>query len=329
VSRWLEVDLTYPSPTTYTASNPLIVFQDYTFNVNATVKCQTIPTGYSCGDVSGSVRYNETGNIPNELIKVVAENAVYNPTLGAPECTSGFSPCIAPSSLLECIDSSSPPEPNQPNTIDACTDGSSGTCHGDESIENITITEVGGDGVFEPGDTINVTYWTYCWSTGASNWVAVYYTNDTTSPSWVRKTPTGIKCPAGGYQKFSVTFTLDNVVGRHAVRAIMKYNSEVSTPCDSGSYIDKDDVAFQVSSPVSRWLEVDLTYPSPTTYTASNPLIVPRYEIFNVNATVKCKTNPSGYSCGDVYGSVRYNSSGTTPNQLISMIDWWSNTILY
>jgi hypothetical protein len=83
---------------------------------------------------------------------------------------------------------------------------------------------------------------------------------------------------------------------------------------------NKTNTATFTVNTITRNLIVSLTNPSPLTCDASSPCSKNWNDAFDVNATVKCKTNPSGYSCGDVYGSVRYNSSGTTPNQLISMI---------
>jgi len=69
----------------------------------------------------------------------------------------------------------------------------------------------------------------------------------------------------------------------------------------------------------NRWLEVNLTEPNSTYQDLSNPLEVIQYSIFNVNATVKCKTDLSGLSCGSISGSIRYNDTGTEPNQLINV----------
>jgi len=79
---------------------------------------------------------------------------------------------------------------------------------------------------------------------------------------------------------------------------------------------------FQVSAiPVERWLEVEWDVSSDinsSQCTESSPCEVLQYNLFTASAKVTCRTSPAGYSCGDVYGSVRYNSSGTEPNELIS-----------
>ncbi|MGC8885393.1 MAG: hypothetical protein ACP5KK_02805, partial [Candidatus Nanoarchaeia archaeon] len=204
--------------------------------------------------------------------------AEYNATLGAPQCKNFESPCIANSSLLRCNDNqASPgPEPNQPNTIDTCTDSTtSGTCHSDESVENITITDLNSS-YFRPGDTVNVTVWWYCYDT--TDRIALYYTNSTSSINWVNKLAGTTTCPTTGYYTRNITFTLDNVPGEHAVRAIMLYANDIGSACPTGSYRDQDDVAFRVASkPVTT-----LNLPPDNYYNDSAPFV---NVTFNCSAT--------------------------------------------
>jgi len=90
--------------------------------------------------------------------------AEYNVTYGAPRCANSSSPCYANSSMLQSRDSLLTPEPNQPNTLDACTDGTLGTYLTDESVENITVTSLNSS-TFNAGDTVNVTATVYCFDT--------------------------------------------------------------------------------------------------------------------------------------------------------------------
>ncbi|MEM3556130.1 MAG: hypothetical protein QXF56_05410 [Candidatus Micrarchaeia archaeon] len=55
-----------------------------------------------------------------------------------------------------------------------------------------------------------------------------------------------------------------------------------------------------------------------TVCTAGTPCQYNRYENFTANATVQCSTIPPSLSCGSVTGSIRYNSTGGTPDTLIS-----------
>ncbi|MBD3259382.1 hypothetical protein GF371_02000, partial [Candidatus Woesearchaeota archaeon] len=172
--------------------------------------------------------------------------AQYSSALGAPECPGGESACIATSALLQSRDSiSGTVEPNQPNTIDACSDGTSGTYLTDESVENITVESLNGS-YFRQGDTINMTGTFLCWSTVNDNlnWV---YTNSTTSPSWNVKAFTD-PCPVArpNFYQGSHTFTLDSNAGTHAVRLVNQYNGGTGTTCGGGAYDDNDDLAFRV-----------------------------------------------------------------------------------
>jgi parallel beta-helix repeat protein len=84
---------------------------------------------------------------------------------------------------------------------------------------------------------------------------------------------------------------------------------------------------------IRRWLEVNLTEPSPITWTSSNPKPVYRYNTFNVNANVTCHTDPPGSSggCGSISSGVRYNESASAM-KLISTTDvppMWTSGKIY
>lgn len=179
---------------------------------------------------------------------VLAEDAVFTafPGGSAPYCSTRESPCVANSSLLMSRDNiGGQQEPNQPNTIDGCADGGGGIYMGDESWENLTVTEVGGDGVFDPGDTVEVEGWVYCF--GVSDRIGFAYTNSSDTPSWTI-IYTG-QCLVAGFESFSHQFILDSTEGDHAVRGIMQWSSFITTACDGGSYNDHDDLVFYVAAP--------------------------------------------------------------------------------
>jgi hypothetical protein len=161
---------------------------------------------------------------------------------GAIYCNT--SPCVANSSLLMSRDSLATPEPNQPNTIDGCPDGTSGAYMTDESVENITVTDLNSS-LFRPGDTVRVDAWVYCWDTGANDNINFVYTNDTEGADWRVVTFTD-PCPAGGFQLISKTWVLDDVLGNHSIRVINQYNGQTTDTCGAGSYDDNDDVTILV-----------------------------------------------------------------------------------
>ncbi len=176
--------------------------------------------------------------------------AVYDPNIGAPICNANTSMCVANSSLLMSrnnIDNT--PEPNFPNTIDDCEDGTSGIYMDDESVENITITNTE-DNYFTEGDTVNVSAWVYCW--GTATHLGVVYTSDLSEPSWENKQ--ALSCPGTGFREINFdSFELSNSTGYHAVRVYAYFETGSVTPqtCAPGSYADNDDVAFYVNQKTS------------------------------------------------------------------------------
>ncbi|MFA5764461.1 MAG: DUF2341 domain-containing protein, partial [archaeon] len=235
-----------------------------------------------------------------EFDYIVDPLAIYNSTVGAPRCLNSTSPCIANSSLLRCAGSQSSPGPesNQPNTIDTCTDASTiGTCHSDESVENITVTDVNRS-TFTQGDTINVTVVWYCY--GTMDRIALYYTNSTSSIAWKNKLVGTTTCTAAGYHTRNISFKLDNVSGEHAVRAIMLYNANINSACPTGDYRDQDDLAFQVSALASDAPpNVTLSFPS-------NNYVNNTHQYVNINFNASITDDKNIVNC-----SLWTNYSGT------------------
>ncbi len=172
------------------------------------------------------------------------EYAEYNATLGAPDCHGG-SPCIANSSLLQCCGNQpGGPEPNQPNTINGDVDASSGTCHSDESVENITVESLDHNYMGQE-DHVRVSVTIYCWGT-TDRW-AICYTNDSSTADWVMVAGGTSTCSGSGFETKTVTFTLDNIGGKHAVRGINRYGTAITVCSYSDtSYNDFDDLAFEI-----------------------------------------------------------------------------------
>ncbi|MCG8456421.1 MAG: M12 family metallo-peptidase, partial [Holophagales bacterium] len=132
------------------------------------------------------------------------QTAVYDPALGAPKCAVAGSSCDS-GTLLDSRNNLSPAEPNQPNTLDACTDGTSGSYHSDESNDRILITNSSG-GNFAPGDTVEIAATVWAWNTGSQDSLDLYTTADANNPSWtflITLVPS-----AGGAQTLTATYTL-------------------------------------------------------------------------------------------------------------------------
>ena len=174
-----------------------------------------------------------------------ALTASYNSTYHCPAVTTAGKSVTAPASLLQCVGSGK--EANAPNTIDGCADGTSGTCHSDESIEAITIATTDGTSCLAPGQQVTVTVDTYCW--GTADYVSFFYSTDASTPSWTKVGSTQ-QAPGSGAHSFTWTFTLSGTAGAmQAVRAQMTYNADPgSNACYSGSYNDRDDLAFMTAT---------------------------------------------------------------------------------
>ncbi len=167
------------------------------------------------------------------------QDAAYDGGLGAPACPCGSS-CDS-QGLLDGRGNIGP-EPNQPNTIDSCTDGGSGTYHSDESNDRIVVTNLSGLG-FTEGDTVEVAATVWAWSTGSSDSADFYYTADADNPSW---TYIGsVVPPAGGAHTLTQQYVLP-AGSLQAVRVNFRYSGTVGS-CTTGGYDDRDDLVFAVS----------------------------------------------------------------------------------
>ena len=118
----------------------------------------------------------------------------------------------------------SAPEPNQPNTLDTCTDGTSGTYHSDESNDRIVVSTLDGQD-FSEGATVEIDATVWAWSTGSSDTLDLYYAADANNPTWVFIT--SIVPPAGGAQTLSAQYVLP-AGGLQAVRANFRYQGTAS-----------------------------------------------------------------------------------------------------
>ena len=167
------------------------------------------------------------------------QDAAYDAGLGAPACAIVGSSCDS-GSLLDGR-ANLGPETNQPNTLDSCTDGTSGSYHSDESNDRIVVSTLGG-GNFAEGATVEISATVWAWSTGTSDTLDLYYAADANSPSWVYIT--SIQPPAGGAQTLTAQYTLP-AGSLQAVRANFRYQGSASS-CSTGSYDDTDDLVFAV-----------------------------------------------------------------------------------
>ncbi len=221
------------------------------------------------------------------------QDAVYDSGLGAPKCAVAGSECDS----LALLDGRGTvgPEPNQPNTIDSCTDGTSGTYHSDESNDKIVVKTLDGSDMVE-GATVQVDATVYAWSTGTSDHLDLWYAADANAPFW--QLITTVNLSSGGLQTLSAQYTLPSG-SLQAVRANFRYNGGPST-CPTGSYDDTDDLVFAVNSG-----ECPCGRPQPVV-TISAP---PDGSIYNECETVTFTGTASDAEASDLTSALTWTSS--------------------
>eukprot|EP00956_Cyclotella_meneghiniana_P022707 scaffold43275_cov67-Cyclotella_meneghiniana.AAC.2 len=138
------------------------------------------------------------------------QNAVYDGSFGAPVCASFGNSCSSGTLLNGRGFIRNGYEPNQPNTLDGCTDGLSGFYHSDESIDKVIVRagdiDTPSTDDMKEGDTVTIVATVWAWSTGASDRADFYYASDATNPEWQyigTKTP-----PSGGAHDLMMSYTL-------------------------------------------------------------------------------------------------------------------------
>ncbi len=201
-------------------------------------------------------------------------------------------------------------EPNQPNTIDTCTDGTSGTYHSDESLDRIVIGDLNST-TFTAGDTVQVNITVWCYGTTDNlNWV---YTNNSVTPSW--RAIASINCPSGGsLQTFSQTFALDDAPGNQTIRGVFQYQGSGTATCGGGAYDDNDDVTLSVQArdsqpPQNLALGVNQTTVPINGSVKVLAQVTDNVAVAGVNATVK---EPDGTSTNLTLAPTNVTSSSLT-----------------
>ena len=174
------------------------------------------------------------------------QTATFDESLEAPKCSYG-SRCDSGDLLNGRALMINGNEPNTPNTLNECSDGSVGTYHSDESVDKIVVSRAdGGSGDFTEGDEVTITATVFCYSSGSSNYIDFYYAQNANSPAWmtiaIRE-----NCPGGQVQTVSRNLVLQSA-GLQAVRVNLMYGtgSAGTNKCTSGYYDDTDDLVISV-----------------------------------------------------------------------------------
>ncbi|MEM2181026.1 MAG: S8 family serine peptidase [Nitrososphaeria archaeon] len=204
-------------------------------------------TLYACVDKNGDGDFDDTG-----------ESIGMNLSIGRPPTLCKNSPCHISSSLITSRDKISPPEPNQPNTVDGCPDGTISLFpqYRENYVHNISIINMNlSSNTFNPGDLIKIEAWVMCYY-GDYDTIFFLYANNSLPYEW--KLINQVNCPSfkGEIVKVSSKpFVLNNSKGTHAIRVIVipynvYYSCGGSTP-GMGEYSDNDDVTLLVGQPTS------------------------------------------------------------------------------
>lgn len=165
--------------------------------------------------------------------------AQYSALLGAPSCNGAVSSCDSGSLF---VGRSGLGELNPPNTIDACTDGTYGSFHADESLDRLRVFTLDG-GPIAAFKTVRVEATVYPWSTGAYDVLDVWVANlDGSAPVW--RFAGSVVPPGAGLRVLTVDVVLTNAP-RQAIRGVFRWNGS-RIPCPGGYMDDVDDLAFDV-----------------------------------------------------------------------------------
>ncbi|KAL7486168.1 hypothetical protein ACHAW6_011765 [Cyclotella cf. meneghiniana] len=223
------------------------------------------------------------------------QEAVYNPNLGAPICYPKSKECSSGNLLIG--RGNMGPEPNAPNALDDCPDGSAGIYKYDESVNKIVvrygrINRQDSDQLITEEDyiTIIATVWSFSPDDTADFWI----TSTPSDPSWNYIGSVHSR-KEGKSEEIKIDFRLGKGLTQ-AVRVSFHYGalSTTLTPCLGGPFDDADDLVFAVHP--SR--NATTPTPSPQSKSSKKPTPMPN--------TPPTRRSSKGSK------RVRYHSRGTT-----------------
>jgi hypothetical protein len=85
-TSWTVGSLTNSS--TCIEGSPCQIYQNNNFTANATIQCATTPSSLSCGTVSSSIRYNNTGTTPNTAISTTPGDTPFYTASNSISCST-------------------------------------------------------------------------------------------------------------------------------------------------------------------------------------------------------------------------------------------------
>ncbi|WP_394825714.1 M4 family metallopeptidase [Pendulispora albinea] len=187
-----------------------------------------------------AIAYDKVGNTATAEIAVTAKSvtlAEYDPISKAPRCSTIAPRCDTGPRLVE---KRGPLEPNGPNTIDGCADGTEST-GGYLWLDRVRIFTDDGTKL-KAGKKVTIEANVF----GSNAILDIYHAPSASNPRWtlIKSQPL-----LGSHAKLSVPFTLPTFGGGlQAIRGIVRLRDDPPGACAGGWYTDRDDVVFPVAS---------------------------------------------------------------------------------
>lgn len=175
-------------------------------------------------------------------------NATYDAAAGAPRCGPGW---YCDSGALLDGRATLGPEPDAPNTVDRCADGTAGAYHVDESIDRVKV--LAADGVpLRAGTTGTVEVTVFAGQSFGNDRVYLYLSNGIAPAAWSYVTT--LQPTKAGAQVLTAPLPL-GAAGTKAVRVRVARVSSLSAPSPApcgttmttNTVDDQDDLVFEVS----------------------------------------------------------------------------------
>jgi hypothetical protein len=198
---------------------------------------------YHSVDVAGNVEADTCGTWTMNAPAATA--SAPGGGLTAPHCDAFASSCDT-ASLVVSSGNMDVPEPNQPNTLDGCQDGTGNVIYGqDESLDRLTLQTLDG-GPIAPGKTVRLTAHVIAFDD--TDWFNAYYATATVAPAWNLLGSVPVPPGASGPQTLTLDVTLPQ--GATAIRGRfgsgdLSFSTGVNG-CGNllNAYTDQDDLVF-------------------------------------------------------------------------------------
>ena len=209
--------------------------------------------------------------------------ATYDANFRAPWCASIGGACDSGSLLTGRGAMAGGPEPNAPNTLDSCADGSSGTYLVDASLERVRVhsPDTGTAMIAGQAAIVDVTVFSPAGSDFVLSLFSAGSAQPVQTPAWIflgtLSPPTST---IGSFQELSTAYTLPSGTIQTIRGVFAPSGSGIPQPCTFGVADDHDDLVFAVVDPNAQptatpTVTASLTRTPTATATAVPPAATP------------------------------------------------------